>query len=86
MAGSLEFDKSIKNGSDTNKVAYTKVKDLLRQSRETAFNLNDQDLDKMFNMQMPDSHSDDKTARDYIKKIIKLRNMQKEILPLYLES
>ena len=50
MAGSLEFDKSIKNGSDTNKVAYTKVKDLLRQSRETAFNLNDQDLDKMFNM------------------------------------
>ena len=35
---------------------------------------------------MPDSHSDDKTAREYIKKIIKLRNMQKEILPLYLES
>ena len=68
----------------------SKVKDLLRESRETAFNMNLDDLDQMFNLRMFEDgitpEGLDKTSQTYLNKIVQLREMQKKILPLYLES
>jgi len=45
MNGSLEFDKSVKgtekNQSPKSNVGFSKVKDLLRESRGTSFNIKD---------------------------------------------
>jgi methylthioribose-1-phosphate isomerase len=77
--GSLEFDKSIKGASEKqgkdDKAGLSKVKDLLRQSRETAFNLNDRDLDDMFNLQMATGGAQaDKKTQEYCNRIKKLRD------------
>lgn len=79
MNGSLEFDKSIKgtekNLSPKSKAGFSKVKDLLRESKGTSFNIKGEELDRMFNLEMPDTNSQDKISKDYISKIVKLRNL-----------
>lgn len=46
--------------------------------------MNTNDLDKMFNLQM--AAGEDDKSKQFIEKIKGLREMQKKILPLYLES
>ena len=50
------------------------MKDLLRESRETAFNMNTDDLDKMFNLKLYDDglipETLDKSSKTYLNKIV----------------
>jgi len=55
----------------------SKVKDLLRESRTNAFNMNRSDLDTMFNLpvQTQEAEGVDKTSLVYLEKISQLREM-----------
>lgn len=65
----------------------TRVKDLLRESQENALNMNKHDLDKIFNLELPElEDSSDKTSQQYFEKIKALRQQQKVLLPLFLQS
>lgn len=50
---------------------------LLRESRENAFKINDQDIDKMFNLKIGENlemlDGLDKKSKAYLNKIIKIR-------------
>ena len=65
---------------------------MLRESNENALNMNSRDLDKTFGMQLPKltkehlAEKPDKTSKEYFARIQKLRDMQRDLLPLYLQA
>lgn len=63
----MDFEPSPrKSKTKKNQKKMTKVKDLLRESQENALTMNKSDLDKMFNMQLPDiDQPNDKTSKAY---------------------
>ena len=67
-----------------------KVKEMLRESNENALNMNSRDLDRTFNIKLPkltkenQAEKPDKTSKEYFDRIQKLRDMQRDLLPLYL--
>ena len=70
----------------------TKVKDLLRESQENAqMTQNNTDLDMMFNMKIEGldkseqlfSNTDER-SKYYLKKLDKVRQQQKVLLPLFM--
>ena len=89
--GKSELDKkSYQSPSPSKKQAgakisrkITKVKDLLRESQENAFNMNKADLDRMFNLQINvqdedgntknAGNSEENASKAYIDKIMALR-------------
>lgn len=64
----------------------TKVKDLLRESQENALHMNKDDLDDMFNMEIQTQASMDDVSRQYCERIQRIREQQKHLLPLFLQS
>lgn len=68
----------------------SKVQELLRQSRESAFNLNKEDIDKKFNFKTNQNQCFaeliDDVGKPFVEKIISIRDQQKALLPLYMES
>lgn len=49
--------------------------------------MNKHDLDKIFNLELPElEDSSDKTSQQYFEKIKALRQQQKVLLPLFLQS
>jgi hypothetical protein len=69
----------------------TKVRDLLRESQESFYSQNNKNLDKVFNMEMPSPKNAsgnplDNQSHQYFERIRKIREKQKRLLPLYLES
>jgi len=73
----------------------TKVEDLLRKSQTNAFQMNEEDLDKMYNLDMSNmngkeadgfSEEMDDTSKNFYNKIKALRDKQKTLLPLFLQS
>ena len=68
------------------------VKELIKDTSETAFNIDHRDLEKKFNMELPtfsteyDSEVPHRVSKEYFNKIKKLRSMQRNLLPLYLEA
>lgn len=65
----------------------TKVKDLLRESQENAFNSlkANEDIVEIFNLKMKSEDGLDDTSKKYYKRLMKLRKDQQEFLPLFLE-
>jgi len=73
----------------------TKVEDLLRKSQTNAFQMNEEDLDKMYNLKlsnMKGRQADDfsgemnEASKVYFYKIKDLRDKQRTLLPLFLQS
>jgi hypothetical protein len=96
-ADQLEFEKASEDGSPEPKPQeekpsrsnrkITKVKDLLRESQESALKMNRADLDTMFNLPVGDAaSSQDGISKQYMDKIASLREQQKALLPLFLQS
>ena len=74
LSNNLQFEPSPRKISKGNQSKMTRVKDLLRESQENALNMNKHDLDKMFNLELPNAeNSSDRTSQQYFEKIKALR-------------
>ena len=74
LSNDLQFEPSPRKNSKGNQSKMTRVKDLLRESQENALNMNKHDLDKMFNLELPNADdSSDRTSQQYFEKIKALR-------------
>ena len=63
---------------------------MLRQSRTDALSISKADLDKKFNLKQNQNQCFvdliDETGKPYVEKIMALRDEQRELLPLYIQS
>lgn len=73
----------------------TKVDDLLRRSQTNAFQMNKEDLDQLYNLEVPGlkarqgddfSSEMDEKSKAYLYKVQELREKQRNLLPLFLQS
>ena len=71
-------------------IGITKVKDLLRNSRDAAVKMNKRDIEKMFSLDLKLDEEDilalKKKSKHFMRNIQNLRDMQRDLLPLFLQS
>ena len=89
--GNKGEDAETPGGEEREERVVTKVRDLLAaENHSSALNIGRTDLEKMFNLQMPQMNTYkgkvDVESKRYYEKIQMTRETQKKLLPLYLES